>query len=325
MAGVVALVIGVVAVRAEEPLPPASSRTGDACRASGPVGLVGLDRVTGDERWTNVVGDDVQNVWTSGPDGDVTSGDSEHVDVIAGDGRVRRVAASTGAVDACSHVSKLAEDEVGRPIPVDAAGAFAREQVVGTVEVVEADGTVRWSRDGRSLVASSTGGVATRTDPEYSEGPPTFDLEVLDPVTGDARWHKDVPGLSAVATPTHLVVVDQFPDGSYPPDPMGSGAAGQQARVTAYDLADGDEAWHVDVAGTPQRSFADAGLILVPGFDGGPRLTAIDDATGKVRWTAALPQPGRGGHDTELGDIDGAAVAGDVVAVAVRSQPPYRD
>lgn len=323
--GLAAVLASVWILRPDDSLPEAAGRKGDACTATGPVGLVGLDAASGEERWTNVVGTDVANVWTPGPDGDVTSGESADVFVIGDEGRVRRVAASSGAVEACTSIRKLSATEIGRPIAVDGSGALARDRTTSAVEVVEADGSSRWVQEGRTLVAASEGGIATQTNLGYEPGPPRLAVEVLDPERGEVRWAKEVGGLSAVATATHLVVVDQFgvdPD-SYPASPDDAGR--QVARVTAYDLADGAEAWHVDVDGTPEVTFADAGLILVPGGDGGPTLTAVDDTTGAVRWTRPLPEPGRGGDDTELGGIDGAAVAGDVVVVAVRSAPPYRD
>lgn len=323
-AAVLALVALVVTMTSDEDVPEATGRDGDACRASGPAGVVGLDLATGDERWTNVVGDGTENLWSPGPDGDVTSGDSDSAYAVAGSGRVRQITAATGAVESCRPAEELSEDELGHAVPVDASGATARDRAAGAAEVIEADGTSRWIRDGRQLLAASAGGVATQTNPGYQDGPPTLAIEVLEPATGELRWAKEVPGLSAVATPTHLVVVDQFPDDAYPPEPGDVGK--QQARITAYDLADGSEAWHVDVAGTPQQTFPDAGLILVPGGDsGGPRVTAIEDATGDVKWDVPVAQPGRGGRYTEDGDVTGAAVADGVVVVAVLSDQPYRD
>jgi len=326
------IVIGMAALLAigwrllpDDSTPQAKGREGDACRATGPVGLVGLDARTGEERWANVVGHDVANVWTAGPDGDVTSGGSGHVFVIGDSGRVRRVDAGSGAVVACTSIRELASEDIGHPAWVDASGALARDRTTRSVEVVEADGRSRWVEDGRVLVAASAGGIATQTNLGYEAGAPDLAIEVLEPATGAVRWAKAVPGLSGIATATHLVVVDQFGGSGEVPDPTGPAATGPGARITAYDLVDGIEAWHVDVEGTPQAAFADAGLVLVPGFDGAPTLTAVDEATGKLRWTQHLSEPGRGGDATEHGGIDGAAVAGDVVAVAVRSAEPYRD
>lgn len=324
--GVLAVALALVAflLLRDGSSPEAAGREGDACPASGLAGLVGLDLATGEERWTNVVGDGTENLWSPGPDGDVTSGDSEAVYAVEGSGRVRQIAAATGTVESCRPARALSEDELGHAVPVDASGATARDRAAGAVEVIEADGTSRWVCDGRQLLAASVGGVATQTDPGYQDGPPDLAIEVLEPATGELRWAKEVPGLSAVATPTHLVVVDQFPGSSYPPEPGDMGK--QQARITAYDLVDGREAWHADVAGTPQEAIYDAGLIFVPGVDGaGPRVTAIDDATGAVRWDVPVAQPGRGGEFTEPGDVTGAAVADGVVVVAVLSDQPYRD
>ena len=324
----IGIIVGVVAVLVvgwqligDDSLPEASGREGDACEATGPVGLVGVDADTGAERWTNVVGGDLANLWTPGPDGDVTSGDSDEVFAIGEGQRVRRVDAANGAVAECTSIDGLAPEEVGRPVPVDATGALARDRTTSAVEVVEADGTSRWVRDGRVLVAASAGGVATQTNLEYREGPPRLALEVLDPATGELRWAKDVPGLSGVATSTHLLVVDQF--GGTEGDLVGP--PNQVARITAYDLVDGDEAWHVDAAGTPEVVYADAGLVLIPGFDAGPVLTVVDDATGEVRWRRTLSAPGRGGDETEPAVVVGGAVAGDVIAVAVQSTSPHRD
>lgn len=305
----------------DDTLPEATGQPGDACEATGPVGLVGLDAASGAERWTNVIGTDLANVWTPGPDGDVTSGDSDVVYAIGEEQRIRRIDPETGSVEGCTRLDELSPEEVGRPLAVDATGAFARDRTATAVEVQEADGTSRWVREGRVLVASSTGGVATTTNLEYEAGPPQLALEVLEPATGELRWAKEVPGLSGVATATHLVILDQF--GGTDGELVGPG--GQVARITAYDLADGDEAWHVDVGGTPDVPYADAGLVLIPGFNGAPTLTAIDDATGEVRWRRTLSQPGRGGIQTEAGVVTKVAVAGDVVVAAVESQPPHHD
>lgn len=310
---------------AEDPVPEAVGRPTDACPATGPAGLVGLDLETGKPRWTNVVGTDVANVWTPGPDGDVSSGDSSHAWVISASAKVRRVKASSGAVDRCPSIRSMAPTDIGRPIRVDETGATARDRVVGVVEVREADGAHRWEAEGSYLVGSSIGGVVVRTVLGQSccaDGGLVGPVRVLNPATGTVRWTEELVGDAATVTATHLVVVG---DGHRPGTTAGVGATPEHTTVAAYDLADGTKSWSIEAPGWSSKAIADAGLVLVPGFDGGPILTAVDEGTGVVRWTASLPEPGRGGTYTEPGTITGAAVAGDTVVVAVESSAPYRD
>jgi outer membrane protein assembly factor BamB len=325
---VVALVAAAVVgwrVLIDDAPPEATGRMTDACRAAGPVGLVGLDLDTGKEKWTNVVGDDVANVWTPGPDGDVSSGDSSHVWVISSTAKVRRLKASTGAVDQCPSIRSMAPNDIGRPARVDESGATARDRIMGVVEVREADETHRWEVEDSYLVGSSRGGVVVRSDMNQSccanqglDGT----IRVLEPATGKVRWTRPITGSSATVTASHLVVVG---DGQEPGTVEAPGKPAPTVPITAYDIADGSTVWSTEVSGSPWQAYADAGLVLVPGSNGGPILTVLDEATGTERWTATLPEPGRGGRYTAPGSVVGAAVAGDTVAVAVESEAPYRD
>lgn len=309
--------------------PVARGRPSDRCRASGGAGLVGLDQRTGHRRWTNVVGDSVSRLWA----GSAAVDGKDHLVVVGEDGSVRSVVARSGAVDRCPVPSKPRPEDLPVPTTVDATGATARDRIAGAVEVIEADGALRWRAQGRHLLGASGGGVVVQTDIDQhaieddccNGRAPGLSIEVLDPATGEVRWSKEAPGIEVVVTSTHVVVLDQFDVATDLPGPTDPGSAPEVGRITAYDLVDGREAWHVRLPGVLTDVYATGGTVYVPAGRHGPELVAIDEQTGRRRWRAPLPQPGRGGDATLYGGTSGLATADGVVAVVVQSVPPYRD
>lgn len=324
LAVVVVLVAGAIGVRAVlDDGPTARGRDTDRCRAAGGAGLVGLDARTGRVRWTNVVGESVSRLWA----GSAPVGGKAHVVVVGEDGSVRTVVARTGAVDRCPVPSKPRPEDLPVPSTVDASGANARDRLAGAVEVVEADGSLRWLVDDRHLLGASSGGVVVQSDIDQAAieddcctgRSPAFSIEVRDPLTGDVRWSKEVPGVEVLVTDGHLIVLDQFGGKRDAPSPLDQGIDDLLARTTAFDLADGREAWRVD--GSLGELFGADGTVYLAGTS----LHAYDERTGKLRWRTLLPQPGRGGAATEPGGATALAVADGVVAVVVQSVPPHRD
>lgn len=332
LAGIGAVVVvaaGAVAVwaaTADDPV--ATGRSGDACTGPGSAGLVGFDEETGAVRWTNVVGDSVSRVWAGSAPVDGTA----HVVVVGEDASVRTVVAATGAVDRCPDASKPRTEDLPVATTVDASGATARDRTAGAVDVVEVDGTRRWLVDGRQLVGASAGGVVVRSDIDRGAiehdccdgSSPSFSLELLDLEDGHVRWSEEVLGIQAVVTDDHVLVLDQF-DGAPRTSGPSASAPPQRGRVTAYSLVDGREVWHARLPGVLGELYAADGTVYVPNGRGEPTLTAIDEQTGRTRWSAPLPEPGRGGDATEYGGTSGLAVADGVVAVVVQSTEPYRD
>jgi outer membrane protein assembly factor BamB len=320
------LLVAVVVLIHDRPLPVARGRATDACPARGPGGLVGLDLQSGRVRWTNVVGDDVADLWAPAAAG---SGPARAF-VLGSDGSVRRVVAATGDVDRCPPAASLRPSDGRVPIPLDRSGAVARHQAegggrLGVVEVVGSDGSVRWRARSRTLVGSARGTVVVRSDEgdDCCAETPDLSVEAREPDTGRVRWRRVLRGSSAVVGERHLVVVDQFDGRRLPPrfdDPL------PPVRVTAYDLVDGHEAWRVRSDGFASEAFAGGGSVLVPiAVEGSAHLVAYDEASGRRRWTTELPEPGRGGDDTELGAVPEVAVAGRTVLAVVWSTHPYRD
>lgn len=319
---------GVVVAIRHRARPIAEGRATDACPAQGPAGLVGLDLATGEVRWTNVVGDDVADLWAPASRSAGGAGSGARAYVLGSDGSVRRVVAETGAVDRCPAAASLRPADGRVPTTLDGRGALAAHRPetggrLGTVAVTDPDGTVRWEVSARELVGSAPGAVVVRADEgaDCCAGPPDLDVEVREAETGEVRWRAELQGLEATVTSDLLVVTDQFdgagvPSDHRPPDGV---------RVTAYDLADGRVAWRAHVDGWGSTAFAGDDTVFVPAGQGHPELVALDAGTGRVRWTARLPTPGLGGPNTEYGGMPEVAVAGDTVVAVVQSTTPYRD
>lgn len=329
VAAVAVVVAGGLVVRAQLGHgPPAMGRPSDRCRATGGAGLVGLDQRTGRVRWSNVVGESVSRMWA----GSAPVDGKAHLVVVGEDGSARTVVARTGAVDRCPVPSKPRPEDLPVPATVDASGATAVDRVAGAVDVVEADGSRRWRADGRHLVGSSSGGVVVQSDIDQTAieddccngRAPALSIEVLVPASGTIRWSKEVPGVEAVVTPTHLVVLDQFDVATDLPGPTDPGSPPTMGRITAYSLADGREAWHARLPGVLTEVYASEGTVYVPAGRDRHALIAIDEVTGARRWQAPLPEPGRGGDATLYGGTSGLAVNDGVVAVVVQSVPPHR-
>ncbi|MFI5548601.1 serine/threonine-protein kinase [Streptomyces sp. NPDC051738] len=102
-------------------------------------------------------------------------------------------------------------------------------------------------------------------------------LEALDPATGKARWQQDVPAYDASSVVGGMVLL-----------------TGADGTVTGVDGALGDTKWSRAVPGHRAPyfvSFAGDPLAYTasPADDGSStRVTAVDPATGEVRWDARL-------------------------------------
>ena len=157
----------------------------------------------------------------------------------------------------------------GSVVAMDAAsGREVWRQTVGTSPIhppAAANGTI--------VVASDAG-----------------DAKALDPATGAVRWttHVSDAGIGTPVIAGDLVFI-------------GAGADSAGSRLVALDLASGTERWHDDrflaapaIAGDVAYATGPAGLV-----------SAVDRATGAVRWTGSLD-----------GNLRAPAVAGDAVYVS---------
>ena len=108
------------------------------------------------------------------------------------------------------------------------------------------------------------------------------DAKALDPATGAVRWtaHASDAGIGTPVIAGDLVFV-------------GAGADSTGSRLVAFDLASGAERWHDD------RFLAAPAIAGDIAYTTGPDglVSAIDRATGAVRWTGSLErQPPRTGR-----------------------------
>ena len=116
------------------------------------------------------------------------------------------------------------------------------------------------------------------------------DVKALDPATGAVRWtaHASDAGIGTPVIAGDLVFV-------------GAGADSTGSRLVAFDLASGAERWHDDRFLAAPAIAGD--IAYATGPDG--LVSAIDRATGAVRWTGSLD-----------GNLRAPAVAGDAVYVS---------
>ncbi len=307
--------------------PVAESRADDACAAESPTGIAGLDLETGAVRWTNVIGPEPVGLWPT-RDG----GDGHRVDIRDADGTIRTVDRRTGDVAACRSIDDPDPLPYPEPRAVDDTGALPRLAAPRTVQVVEPDGSVRWSVPDRNLL----GGTPTAVVAEVAipgaccdESSARLAFEGLDPSTGERMWAIEVLGFEGVVTDDHLLVLDQSGGTGTMPRPTDEDHA-DRASVVAYSLADGTEAWRVDLdtmifdlAADDGRVVLSHGAETVRTDDTG--LALVDETTGELVWSVNDVNPGRGGEFTEGGALLGAEVGDGLVVVAIQAQAPYRD
>ena len=116
------------------------------------------------------------------------------------------------------------------------------------------------------------------------------DAKALDPATGAVRWttHVSDAGIGTPVIAGDLVFI-------------GAGADSAGSRLVAFDLASGAERWHDD------RFLAAPAIAGDVAYATGPDglVSAVDRATGAVRWTGSLD-----------GNLRAPAVAGDGVYVS---------
>ncbi|GAA2289588.1 serine/threonine-protein kinase [Streptomyces atrovirens] len=172
--------------------------------------------------------------------------------------------------------------------------------------------------DGRTLWRHDVAGTARSEPPVVSGGlvQPALDrigdLEALDPATGEPVWREDPPEYDGVRAVGGMLLLTRS-DGT----------------VTGVDGASGETRWSRRIpgqavpyfssfAGESEESGEPSAYAVSPSGDGsGTRVTAVDPATGDVRWDAELE-----GDLTPVGAADGAvylvaggAVYGDAKAV----------
>ncbi|MGW4102899.1 serine/threonine-protein kinase [Streptomyces sp. NPDC004976] len=181
--------------------------------------------------------------------------------------------------------------------------------------------------DGRTLWRHDVAGTTRSEPPAVSGGlvHPSLDvlgdgLEALDPVTGEPVWQEDMPAYDGVRAVGDMLLLTRS-DGT----------------VTGVDSASGEIRWSHRIpgqtvpyftslageAGESGRPGEPSAYATSPAGDGiGTRVTAVDPATGDVRWDAELE-----GSLTPVGAVDGSvyllvdgAVHGDAYAV-VRFTP----
>ena len=116
------------------------------------------------------------------------------------------------------------------------------------------------------------------------------DVTALDPASGAVRWtaHASDAGIGTPVIAGDLVFV-------------GAGAESTGSRLAALDLASGTERWHDDLFLAAPAIAGDVAYATGPGG----LVSAIDRATGAVRWTGSLD-----------GNLRAPAVAGDSVYVS---------
>lgn len=129
------------------------------------------------------------------------------------------------------------------------------------------DQLVERCRDGHRM------GSSTPWTPTYADGRVyvTVDDErmvALDADTGEEQWSWDFPGGATQQYPT-------IADGKL-------FVADQAFGFYAIDLSTGETVWSTQEIGAVRVSAYQDGTLFVPGWDG--RVTAIDAATGTVRW-----------------------------------------
>ncbi|GAA4012452.1 serine/threonine-protein kinase [Streptomyces marokkonensis] len=213
----------------------------------------------------------------------VVAGGLASVQVFGGTEQTRKTAAAQNAPGGFGEWEAVPASAGGSGMPQCSYGAerllCARPGLVFAVD--PADGGTLWRHD----VAG-----ATRSEPPVVSGglvQPSLDrigdLEALDPATGEPVWQEDMPeydGLRAVGDMLLLTRSD--------------------GTVTGVDSATGEAKWFrripgqavpyfASVTGDPGDAAEPAAYAASPSADGtGTRVTAVDPATGDVRWDAEL-------------------------------------
>lgn len=163
-----------------------------------------------------------------------------------------------------------ARDMVGRELRNDEPGAVAA--------LTTADGSERWRTDAR-ITGSPAVADGTLLVPT-TDGKPV--LRAFAAADGSERWHATLAGAGgAFARP---VVADGL---------ALAGTVGEEGgRLVALDIADGTEAWALDLAGSVQAAPAVADGVAYLGTDAGD-LLALSVADGTEQWRVAFDRPVR--------------------------------
>ncbi|MEU3735063.1 serine/threonine-protein kinase [Streptomyces sp. NPDC033538] len=240
------------------------------------------------------------------------------VQVLGGTEQTRKTAAAQSAPGGFGEWEAVSASASGSGMPQCSYGAgkllCARPGLVFAVD--PADGGTLWRHD----VAG-----ATRSEPPVvSSGlvQPSLgrigDLEALDPATGEPVWQEDMPEYDGLRAVGDMLLLTRS-DGVVTGVDSSSGETKWSRRIPGQAVP-----YFSSVAGEPGEAGGPAAYAASPSADGtGTRVTAVDPATGDVRWDAELEgslTPVGAGADGSVYLLADGAVYGDAKAV-VRYTP----
>jgi len=258
-------------------------------------GFVALDEATGEGLW--------QNPEARGFSSPAVFDDS--VFVGSSNGTVYRMNATDGRVEWSTRLlgeTGFSGITSSPKIVFDSLYIGTFNESGGPGEVVSlwvSNGTVRWRTETGSVHFSSPAyadgtlyvGVAGRynTTSQITFEPP-FGLLALDAATGEERWFFETSGsVSASPAVAGSTVVLAAKDG----------------QVYAIDRHTGAQTWAADVQAGVSSPAVDGDWVFVGGgsFGGQGRVTALDLATGDVRWTFAPNGPVQSSLTSSAGKV----------------------
>lgn len=260
--------------------------------------VVAVDVATGEERWEQVVdfvapegrpGSRMTSTITDGLDEESFAIDADSLSVVVVDGMVR--------VFGCGVDSLLSSDgarlrapgtDDWRLFPAGSGGFVSVSDNPETTHALDGDGAVRWETGGRYLVPQAVDG--SEQDAWLLEV--AGRLVAVDAHDGSRRWAADIPAEQVLVQTDEQVVVttslsrrgidpatgqplwetevtdrDRFSVGTFTDgrrffDRTTSGDQSSDARLTAYDLATGEELWSRDDVPVSDTVVAFGGALL---------------------------------------------------------------
>ncbi|MBK7972845.1 MAG: PQQ-binding-like beta-propeller repeat protein [Deltaproteobacteria bacterium] len=248
--------------------------------------LFALERATGQERWRYDLGD--ARVSRVLPHPAVFDYDHEAPAPVLADGVVY-VGAGDGGFHAVSAASGERVWRFEAPGKIRATAAIQGDRVVlGTLDgwviaLARADGHELWRRDVKGAVTSDL----VLLGDALIVGTRGSVLAALDPATGETRWKQSFWGSWVESTPTR-------PDGE-----IAYVGSSDLRRVIAFDPSDGRFAWRTDVFGwswgapvvTARSVYVATAGVEPYEIRHVASFTALDRATGKIRWRWPAPKP----------------------------------
>lgn len=260
--------------------------------------VVAVDVATGEERWEQVVGfvapegrpgSCMTSTTTDGLDEESFSIDADSLSVLVVDGMVH--------VFGCGVDSLLSSDgtrlqapgtDDRRLIPAGSGGFVSVSDDPETTRALDGDGTVRWETGGRYLFPQAVDGSEQDAWFLSTAGR----LLAVDAHDGSRLWAADIPAEQVLVQTGERVVVTSFlyrraldletgqtlwetevtdgdrhsvgafTDGRRFFDRTTSGGQSPDARLTAYDLATGEELWSRDDVPASDTVVAFGGALL---------------------------------------------------------------